>query len=238
MKIIFIAITITITCHCDAQLSGLGTWNVVDGLYKPNNSFTIWTELQARSQIVLNNFYYNQFKLGLFYNFPKSDNALFVGGGRYNTYQLIGNFKSPTITTESRIWEQVTLNNQYDHLKIEHRYRLEQRWVNNNFRSRLRYRINPTFNLNHSKISPHTFFISCFDELFLGNNNPQLETNRYYIGLGYQFSKIFTLQIGSLRESNFNSTGKETYKNYLHTSLQIVIDNKSFQHLHPDTIIE
>lgn len=221
MKKIYFIISVFLTSYCQAQISGLGTWNIIDGLYKPSHSFTIWTELQARSQTALNNFYYNQFKVGLFYNIPKTDHSLFVGGGRYTTYQTVGNFKSPVVTSESRIWEQVTLNNQYGHLKIEQRYRLEQRWVNNDFRARFRYRLNPTLILNHSKMRPQTFFICCFDELFLGNNNPRLETNRYYVGLGYQFSKIVTLQVGSLHESNFGFTGKETYNNYLQTTLQI-----------------
>ena len=230
-KIIF-ATSLLLATVCDAQIAELGTWNMLDGFYKIKKNYTGWIEVQTRSQQVINNFYHYQIKGGLLYNIPKTDYNLFVGIGRYATYDATGNFKLPLSASETRLWEQLAINNQYSHIKIEHRIRLEQRWINNDYKARFRYRLNPIIMLNHASMLPHTVFISCFDEIFLSNVFPRFELNRYYWGGGVQLNKKLAIQLGILHESNFDKTGKETNRNYLQSTLQVTIDNKTFLHHH------
>ncbi len=225
-------ITVTILAlyfTVSAQTTNVGTWNIVDLYYKFNPHTTLWLETQTRSQNLFTDFYYHELKAGMFYNFPKYRSTIFFGGGRYTTYNFSGNFKSPIATEECRTWEQFTLNNGYNQLNIEHRYRLEQRWINNNFKPRIRYRINPTLAINHPSIIPNTLFLSAFDELFLGNANPHLERNRYYLGLGYQFSSSFTLQMGYLNQTDYNAAGGQKDKSFIQTSLLFYADRKMFK---------
>ncbi len=189
-------------------------------------------EVHTRSQQLINNFYHHQFKGGMYFNIPKTDYTLFVGVGRYANYDVTGNFKLPISTSETRLWEQMTINNQYSHIKIEHRIRLELRWINNDYKARLRYRLNTTLLINHATLLPHTLFVSCFDEIFLSNVFPRFESNRYYWGGGMQLTKQLAFQIGVLHESNFDKTGKESEKNYLQSTLQVTINNKKLIHHH------
>ena len=225
-RLIILFVCLFLMSIVEGQTTNTGTWNIGDFYYKPNNQFTLWMEVQTRSQNIFSVFFYHQYKGGLFYHFSKTHSSVFFGGCRYTTYNYKANFKSPILTDEFRIWEQLILNNAYHHFNVEHRYRLEQRWVNNIFRPCLRYRLNPTYPINHSSIVPNTLFISVSDEVFLGNNNPRLERNRYYIGLGYQFSPLFTLQMGLLNQTDFNSKGGQTDKNYIQTTL-VFSTNKS-----------
>ena len=217
---------ITLFTLTSAQSTNVGSWTIADLYYKFNPNATLWFETQTRSQNLYTDFYYHELKAGLFYNFPKSRS---VGGGRYTTYYFNGNFKTPITTEEFRIWEQFTLNNGYNHLNIEHRYRLEQRWINNNFKPRIRYRINPTLAINHTSIVPQTLFVSAFDELFLGNGNPHLERNRSYMGLGYQFSNSFTVQMGYINQTDYNSAGGQKNKSFIQTSLLFYVNKKMFR---------
>ena len=219
-------ICLTFVTLATAQTSNVGTWNIADLYYKLNSHYTLWMEVQTRSQNIYSDFFYHQYKGGLFYNFPNSHNSIFFGGGRYTTYNYSGNFKSPVTTDEFRIWEQLILNNVYSHFNVEHRYRLEQRWVNNVFRPCLRYRLNPTYPINHSTIVPKTLFVSAYDEIFIGNNNPHFERNRYYLGMGYQFSFLFTLQMGLINQTDFNAKGGQTDKNYIQTTLMFSTSKK------------
>ena len=229
-RLIMVSICLTFVTLASAQTSNVGTWNIGDLFYKLNTHYTIWLETQTRSQNLYSDFYYHELKGGLFYNFKKSHSSLFLGGGRYTTYNYSGNFKSPVSTDEFRIWEQLILNNVYNHFNVEHRYRLEQRWVNNVFKPRVRYRINPTYAINHSTIVPKTLFLSAFDEIFIGNNNPHLERNRYYLGMGYQFSNSFILQMGYINQTDFNATGGQSAdKNFIQTSLIFFANNKLFK---------
>ena len=228
LKSLLIMITsFTLISSADAQSTNVGTWNVCDLIYKLNKHYTLWTEVQTRTQDLYSAFYYHELKCGAFYNFPKSRSSVFLGGGRYTTYNYSGNFKSPVSSEEFRIWEQFVLNNGYNHLNIEHRYRLEQRWINNNFKPRLRYRINPTFAINHSSIVPKTLFVSAFDEIFIGNANPHLERNRYYIGIGYQFSNSFAFQSGYINQTDFNALGGQKDKRFIQSTLVFYLDKKT-----------
>ena len=187
-------------------------------------------EVQARSQNLYTDFFYHQYKGGLFYYFSDTHNSVLLGGGRYTTYNYSGNFKSPVTTDEFRIWEQLILNNVYKHFNVEHRYRLEQRWVNNVFRPCFRYRLNPVYTINHEKLMPKTLFLSVYDEIFLGNNNPHFERNRYYYGMGYQFTNSFILQMGLLNQTDYNAKGGESSnKNYLQTSVIFNLDKNTFK---------
>ena len=228
-RLILSCICLTIATLTTAQTTNTGTWDVCNLFYKVNNHYTAWMEVQARSQNLYTDFFYHQVKGGLFYNFSKTHNSILIGGGRYTTYNYSGNFKSPVTTDEVRIWEQLILNNVYSHINVEHRYRLEQRWINNVYRPCLRYRINPIFTINHEKLVPKTLFVSAYDEIFLGNNNPHFERNRYYLGMGYEFSNSFIFQLGLLNQTDYNSKGGQTDKNFIQTTLIFLTDKNTFK---------
>ncbi|MGS0014547.1 DUF2490 domain-containing protein, partial [Escherichia coli] len=89
-----------------------------------------------------------------------------------DTYQPTGTFKTPIVTNEFRIWEQLILNNTIDRLKIEHRYRFEQRFINgDSYRNRFRYRLNTILPINNKVIQKKTFYLSLSDEIALNNRD-------------------------------------------------------------------
>ena len=91
---------------------------------------------------------------------------MFFGMGNYTTYRYPGNFKTPATEKEFRMWEQLVLNSTIGVIKIDHRYRLEQRWVNGLYHTEFRYRINTLVPVNHTSLQAHTFFASASDEVF------------------------------------------------------------------------
>ena len=116
-----------------------------------------------------------------------------MAGGRYSTSDYNDLYAKP-LNVEKRLWEQITLT-QYSHrLKLEHRYRIEQRWLrfgdgSTDFRQRLRYRFNAFLPLNKKTLAAGTVFLSAYDEIFLNPKGPVFERNRVYGGVGYQFSR-------------------------------------------------
>jgi hypothetical protein len=98
---------------------------------------------------------------------------------------------------------------------LEHRYRVEQRWVNGVYRNRFRYRINVFVPLNKTKIEAKTWFISVFDEVFLNNKVPNFERNRISAALGYQFDKSWILQAGWINQYNYSAAAKSDKDNIM-----------------------
>lgn len=171
----------------------------------PGDSLHRWggyAELQARGDGLFSNFFYSETKAGISYDLDRSFTAL-LGTGRYVTND---NPENLTVATEFRLWEQMTVNQFLSRLKIEHRYRIEQRWVNGLYRNRFRYRLNMFIPLNHKKIDAKTWFISVYDEVFMNNKAPHFERNRFSAALGYQFDKSINVQAGWLNQYNYSPT--------------------------------
>ncbi|RAK70527.1 DUF2490 domain-containing protein [Hymenobacter edaphi] len=186
-----------------------GSW-FIGTLQLPGSEEHRWGgffEFQARTNAVFRQYFYNELKGGLSYDINKNFVVL-LGGGRYATrdYQDWG---AGPLNVEKRLWGQLTLTQYASRLKLEHRYRVEQRWFSyradsTGQRNRLRYRINAFLPLNHSALGPKTVFLSVYDEIFLNPRGPVFERNRVYAGAGYQLTRGLTLQAGWVLQANYN----------------------------------
>ncbi len=201
-----------------AQTKGLGTWNVLSGKYIFNEKWSVFAEAQVRSQQTAYDFSYYEYKGGVAYNFPKNFSVL-LGMGHYRTFQPVGNFNGPVVGNEFRIWQQFGLINNIDKLKLEHRYRIEQRFTIDGFHSRFRYRLNALLPLNGRTITAKTWYANAAVEVFILDKAPHFEQNRLFAGFGYQFNDKVTLQSGLMHRFDQTSNFTSFSKNYIQTSL-------------------
>lgn len=202
-----IIVLIAIGGSCFAQSNKTGTWGLAT-LVLPGSTEHRWggyAELQGRTdETLFRNFFYYEVKGGVSYNFDNNSYAL-IGTGHYTTYDYLDLDKGPLVK-ENRLWEQFTSVEFVGRVKLEHRYRVEQRWLNsdagNTYRNRFRYRLNALVPINHAKFVPNTVFLSVFDEVFFNNKTPNFERNRICALLGYQFTKALNLQAGWINQFN------------------------------------
>jgi hypothetical protein len=219
-----------------SQTSGLGTWNVVTGKITFSKQWNAFAEAQLRSQQFIHDFSYYEYKAGIGYNFPKTISTLFAMG-HYVTFQPDGDFKKPISNDEFRIWEQFVLTNNIGRIKLEHRYRIEQRFTSSGYRNRFRYRLNTIIPFNNKEIKNRTLYASVFNEFFVTNERPYFEQNRIYLGLGYQFSNNVTLQAGWINRFDQSTSNIPSWKNYFQTMLMFSIDEfKSGRERHPSSV--
>lgn len=116
------------------------------------------------------------------------------------------------------IWEQLRWQNRFEHIQVASNSRFEQRWVNTQPTTSLRWRqrfelaIQPT---SDSKIVP-----DFFDEIFILLNHPSwtpnnlIGQNRFYAGIEYLYSKHTKFEIGYLN-IYYPRRGKERIDNVL-----------------------
>jgi len=121
--------------------SEIGSWNIINLKMNIDKQWSFFVEPQLRSLSFYNQFHYYERKGGITYNL-KSNFSFTTGLGSYNTYSQGGNFKLPYQQKEIRTWVQLIMKQEVDRIKFEHRYRAEQRFTNNGFRNRFRYRLN------------------------------------------------------------------------------------------------
>ena len=226
VQVIVLLAFLFINLSAQAQNNKTGVFGIAT-IVLPGDSAHRWggyAELQTRSDKPFNQFFYYETKAGISYDLDNSFTAL-LGTGRYVTDDNPENLK---VATEFRLWEQMTVNQFLDRIKLEHRYRIEQRWVNGLYRNRFRYRLNMFVPLNNTKIVAKTFFISIYDEVFLNNAAPNFERNRFSAALGYQFNKSINVQAGWLNQYNYSPTFAAD-KNNLALTFMYRINRKNAQ---------
>lgn len=219
-----------------AQTDGLGTWNTLSSKFAFHKQWYGFFEAQLRSQKTVHDFNYYEYKAGIGYNFPKNV-SIVLAMGHYVTFLPDGDFKKPFINDEFRIWEQFILTNNISRVKLEHRYRFEQRFTSSGYRNRFRYRINAIVPINNKEVKNKTWYTSFYNEFFVTNEGPYFEQNRIFLGGGYQFNDHVTIQVGLLNGFSQSTAHTTTWKNYFQTTLLLSIDKlKSGRERHPSSV--
>jgi len=189
-----------------AQQDKTGNWLMYFGMNKLSDKFSLHTEIQYRNHTITpNNAEQLLLRTGLNYHF--SDRAFATAGYAYiPSYMYESEQKAPE-TEEHRIWQQFILTNKIGRVKFEHRYRIEQRWVNQDYKNRFRYRLMLFIPLNNIKIEEKTLFLGLYDEVFINSKETFFDRNRLYGALGYQFNKKANVQVGMMHQQ-VNGFGK------------------------------
>ena len=189
-----------------AQEDKTGNWLMYFGTNKVSDKFSIHTEIQYRSH-TLAPINIEQLLLRAGVNYHFSDKAFVTAGYAYiPSYVFESEQKAPE-TEEHRIWQQFILTNKIGRVKFEHRYRIEQRWVNQDYKNRFRYRLMLFIPINKPKIEEKTLFLGLYDEIFLNTKETFFDRNRLYGAIGYQFNKNTNLQAGMMHQQ-VNGYGK------------------------------
>ncbi|MBW7890164.1 MAG: DUF2490 domain-containing protein [Chitinophagaceae bacterium] len=213
---------LTMAVSVFSQENSTGSWLIVNSQLEFNKRWEAFTELQTRSNRLANRFFYYEVKGGIGYKVNENFSVL-LGLGRYATYAGEGNFSKPLDTEEFRIWQQLNLNHSIERLKVEHRYRIEQKWMNGRYRNRFRYRLSTVLPVNDVDLKPETFYLNVYDEVFLNNKAPHFERNRFYAGIGYVLSPTLMAQLGYVNQYNYTLT-KQGDKNFVQIMLVVQFD--------------
>ena len=188
----------------------MGIWYMYFGTNRVSERFSVHTEAQFRYYETSDNF--NQLLLRTGLNYHINPNAIATFG--YGYIETDGTFlESPSAanSVEHRIFEQFILKNKVWELLFEHRYRLEQRFINatditsdpqedlSRTEHRARYRIQMTVPLTN------TFFLNFYDELFINLQDELFGQNRLYGAVGAHITSNSSVQLGYLRNQFANA---------------------------------
>lgn len=111
------------------------------------------------------------------------------------------------VVPQFRTWEQLVFATPFDHIKLFHQLRFEQRYKRgyekgSSFKltHRFRYKITLYVPLNKPAFENHTLFLSFYEEIFIQAGESivynHLEDSRTYLGLGYNLSEKLQVQAG------------------------------------------
>ncbi len=184
-----------------------------------NSHWAVLAEYQWRRTEGIKSWQQSLLRGGIQYKF-KNGVSVLAGYGWIETFPY-GDYPpaAPQPFPEHRIYEQVIWNDNIGRVQLNHRGRLEQRFLGVlnpqsddgreitkwNYLNRLRYQLRATVPLNHVTMTDKTWYAAAFDEVFIGfgkNVNANIfDQNRLGVLLGYKLNKRFSLEGGYLNQT-------------------------------------
>jgi hypothetical protein len=91
--------------------------------------------------------------------------------------------------------------------------------------------------INKPNIEAGTWYATTWNEIFLTNLQPHFERNRFFIGVGYEVTDPFTIQVGFLNQYDYSLAVAPLTKNFFQLSFLFDIKTaKSGRERHPSTV--
>jgi len=190
-----------------AQDSNLGNWLIYIGNKKLNNKWNIHNEVQYRNYNAVGDLEQLLLRTGLGYNITENNNIL-LGYGYILSENYIGETEDKVSVNEHRVFQQFTTKHKVGKIGLSHRYRFEQRFVEDDFKMRLRYFLGVKVPLQYRKDEKNPLYFSVYNEVFLNMESSVFDRNRVYAGLGYTFSKALRLELGYMNQF-FETSGRD-----------------------------
>ncbi|MFV0572994.1 MAG: DUF2490 domain-containing protein [Xanthomarina gelatinilytica] len=181
----------------NAQESNFGNWLMYFGNKKINPKWNIHHEAQYRNYNAIGDLEQLLLRIGLGYTFNNGKNNFLMGYGYILSENYLKDTDEKVSVNEHRTFQQFIIKQSLGIAKINHRYRFEQRFIENkDFKMRLRYFIG--LNVPFKKTSD--FYLSAHNEIFLNTESPVFDRNRLYGGLGYNINKNIRLEAGYMSQ--------------------------------------
>jgi len=191
-------------------------WLMYFGNHRISERWGLHTEYQWRRADGFEHWQQSLLRLGADY-YAKNGVQYTAGYAWIRSFQY-GDQPIAHNNNEHRIWQQIITKSKVSRVDVQHRYRLEQRFIENwvkdaegvyaqdgfYFRQRVRYRLLLTVPLSRKETADNTLFFAAYDEVFLGFGRGIakniLDQNRLYCALGWRFNAACNIQLGYLNQ--------------------------------------
>ena len=199
-----IKIVLLIICFCNlsySQKSETGNWFIYFGNQKINPKWNWHNEVQYRSYDFIADTNQLLLRTGIGYNLTEDNNNLLLGYGFINTQKYIPNSDEKTDTNEHRIYQQFITKQKLGRVIVQHRYRIEERFLTNDFQMRFRYFLGINIPINKKTLEKNAIYLSSYNELFINAESPLFDRNRLYGALGYMIHKNIKIEAGFMAQT-------------------------------------
>ena len=188
-----------------SQENGIGNWLIYFGNKDLNSTLNWHHEIQYRNYNLLGELEQLLIRTGLGYDVNENNNIL-LGYGFIDSRNRVIETNEISKVNEHRIYQQFISKQAIGKLKIQHRYRFEQRFIEDDFKLRYRYFLSLKIPLQKTN---KKYYISAYNELFVnatGENT--FDRNRIYGGLGYALNSNIKLELGYMNQI-FNTSSRD-----------------------------
>jgi len=197
--LVTLAILLALPTIVSAQDSNLGNWLIYIGNKKLNSKWNIHNEVQYRNYNAIGDLEQLLLRTGVGYNVNDKNNVL-LGYGYILSENYIGESDDKISVNEHRIFQQYITKQNIGKVSLSHRYRLEQRFVEEDFKLRFRYFLSLKIPLKIKEKGTSPLYLSAYNEIFLNSKSSIFDRNRVYGGLGYNLSENIKIELGYINQ--------------------------------------
>lgn len=198
-----------------SQQSELGAWYAYFGSNPiPSSNFNWHNEIQYRNFNAIGNLDQLLLRTGIGYNLSPQNNNILLGYGYIHNNAYLNPLESEERKKfgEHRLFQQFLTRQTFSRVGIQHRYRFEQRFFSNDFKTRFRYFLNVTIPVNKPSLSTNAIYFSSYNEIFINTEKNLFDRNRTFVGVGYVLQKDLRFDIGFMRQMlNQNSRNQVVF---------------------------
>ena len=210
-----LAVLLILPSLVKAQDSDFGNWLIYVGSKKLNSKWNLHNEVQYRNYNAIGDLEQLLLRTGIGYNLTENNNNLLLGYGYIASENYSEGSDEKVSVNEHRIFQQFTAKQKVGKIGLTHRYRFEQRFVESDFKARLRYflALKIPFSKNvgeDGEKEPSKLYMSVYNEIFLNTKSAVFDRNRVYGGLGYQLNKNIRLEAGYMNQI-FESSSRDQF---------------------------
>ena len=214
-----IKILLLIICFCNfsfSQKSDIGNWFIYFGNQKINQKWNWHNEIQYRNYNFIGDTNQLIFRTGIGYNLTENNNNILLGYGFITTQKYLPNSDEKVDTNEHRIYQQFITKQNFGRALLQHRYRIEERFISDDFKLRFRYLLGINIPVNKRTLDKNAVYFSTYNEVFINAESPLFDQNRLYGALGFVINKNFKVEAGYMIQ---------TFEKSNRNQFQIVIFN-------------
>lgn len=197
--IVLLSALAVLPLHANAQNSELGNWLIYFGNKEIDNKWNIHHEVQYRNYNALGDLEQLLLRTGLGYTFSNKNNLL-LGYGFIRSENYRNSSDTQDILNEHRIYQQFITKQGSKLYSLQHRYRFEQRFVEDEFKLRFRYFLALNLALSSEGLIEKHPYISLYNEIFINGQGTAFDRNRLYAGVGYLFNSKLKAELAYMNQ--------------------------------------
>ena len=199
-------LVLLLAANVNAQKTDTGNWFLYFGNQKINNRWNWHNEVQYRNYNFAGDLEQLLLRTGIGYNLSENNNNLLLGYAYIHSEPYVAGTDDKLETDEHRIFQQFITKQQFGRINIQHRYRVEERFVKDDFKLRLRYFLSLNIPINKKEMEKNAIYASAYNEIFLNTEQNQFDRNRLYGGIGYCFNKSIKVEAGIMSQMMANNS--------------------------------
>ncbi len=199
----------TIALH--AQKSNTGNWFIYFGNQKINKKWNWHNEVQYRNFNFMGDLSQLLVRTGIGYNLTENNNNILLGYGFINSQKYLFNSNEKVGTNEHRVFQQFITRQSFNKVFLQHRYRIEERFLPNDFQMRFRYFLGINIPINKPRLEKNAYYFSAYNEIFINAQQNIFDRNRLYGAIGYVFNKNIKMEAGYMLQT-LESTNRNQFQ--------------------------